>query len=166
MAVSLNPELLYQQESYGDSKETNMFVYDRGSGSQIRFRVSAEVDEDKLTTRILMSFDEQTEVSVVEGEDPCIDFFYKSFRSEPIYDLERGCQYQLFWSKGNDSDLTYDQIDQGLKAGSYQLSIGNKMFHELKVMDPEDEPVIMRQNMVSQWTGDKKTSFFPLYIKG
>lgn len=121
-----------------------MYAFDRSTCSQIRFRIAAEVDEDKLTTRITMCFDGVTDVTIVEGEDLCIDFYYKSYSSEPVFDQERGCSYQVFWSKGSDNDLTYDQMDQGVKAGGYKLKIGDRMFHELKEMQLEDEPEIMR----------------------
>lgn len=152
-------------ESFGDSRETVMYVFDKGSSRQIKFQISAEVDEDKLTTRILLRVDEHT-LTVVEGEDPCIDFYYKSHQSDSVVDPKLGWMYQLFWSKGEDSDLTYDQMDQGLKAGNYLLQIREKMFHELEPMRPEFEPSIMRQNLVCQKNSCSQTTFYPFFIKG
>ena len=70
-----------------------MYVFDKSTCSQIRFRIAAEVDEDKLTTRITLCFDGVTDITIVEGEDLCIDFYYKSYASEPVLDQERGCSY-------------------------------------------------------------------------
>ena len=161
--AALDTEELYQQESYGDSKETNFYMFDKNTCKQVKFKIFAEVDEDKLTTSILMKFDE-LELTVMEGEDPCIDFYYKSYQAPIVVDPVRGWSYQLFWHKGSDKDLTYDQMDQGVKAGNYQLKIGDKLFHELPQMELEDEPDIMRQKSVSQWTGHSKTTFFPIFI--
>ena len=127
----------------------------------------AMVDEDKLTTQILMSVDD-VEFTVLEGEDACIDFYYRgqTTSAPSIYDPIRGWDYQLSWKKGSDNDLTYDEMDQGVKAGSYLLKICDNFVNELPVMEVKDAPDIMRQNAVSEWNGQNKTTFFPIFIKG
>ena len=94
-------------ESFGDSKETNLYAFDKTSFSQIRYRIVAEVDEDKLTTKILLTVDD-VKHTVLEGEDLCIDFYYGTHVAPVVVDSLRAWSYQLLWCKGSDSELTYD----------------------------------------------------------